>query len=200
MTETERRKARVERYKANKAKKRYYNHPDDKGAKLRNFEVDARFLATPHSEIGYSKGLGKVDHFVTDFTKSIRLRIEYKGGSGTVDYNLLDQLDVSLPPCEHINDLFQSVDVVVYAPEYENGDDVGEAGFVFTRQQFIDMLNGYKGMVKYNNKGGHRALNIQTFTGDKNHLRADYIMNACLDMVNYGEWLESIGHKLPERE
>lgn len=164
-----------------------YTHAQDNGKNGKNFEVAVRMAITPRTTVRYCKNATKVDHFIKLNGK--RANIEVKTGAGTLDYNHNGELDTAIPATDHINGLLADTDFVVYAPTWE-GDDVLENAWVFTRQAFLDMLNGYKGMVRYTKKTNGTCINIQTFTNSKKRL--NYIWNTTLDQPNLGEWLSEV--------
>ena len=167
-----------------------YENGKDNGRQGKNFEVAVRMFITPKTRAQYCKSMRMVDHFIKLDGK--RVNIEIKLGAGTLDYNRLGTLDTSIPATDHIANVYANAQFIVYAPSWDgDADEIGDNAWVMTRAQFIEMLEGYKGMVKYNNKSGTKVLQMQSFSNSEK--REGYIWDCLADAMTLGEWKESIG-------
>ena len=163
-----------------------YTHNKDNGKSGKNFEVRVRAAITPRTKVRRCKSMGKVDHYI--YINGERVNIEIKTGAGTLDYNINGHIDTNIPATDHIDTLLENTNYIIYNPAWD-GEDVLENAWVYTREEFVEMLHGYKGMVKYTRKG-NTTINIQTFSNSKK--RATYIWNQTMDKMTLGEWLETI--------
>lgn len=163
-----------------------YENGRDNGKQGKNFEVAVRRFITPRTRAQYCKSMRMVDHFIKLDGK--RVNIEIKSGAGTLDYNRLGTLDISIPAIDHIPNVYPKTDFVVYTPKWE-GENVGENAWVMTRVQFIEMLEGYKGMVKYNRKGDTTVLQMQSFSNSAK--RENYLWDCLAEVPTLAEWREA---------
>ena len=167
----------------------YANHKDN-GKAGKNFEVAVRMFITPKTTVTTCKSLGKVDHFIKLAGK--RVNIEVKSGAGTLDYaDHSDAKNAGIPASDFIASLMPKTDFIIYTPEYDgDAENVGENAWVFTRQDFINFLQGYAGMVRYTNKQGAEVINIQSFKNSK--VKNDYVWNGVLDQPSLADWLTEV--------
>lgn len=175
--------------------RRWYDHPDDKGANGRNFEVDARLKATPKTKVLRAQGAGKRDHTIRIDAKTVS--IEYKTNCGTVTdtfatpiFNDIDLNDkATLAPY-----IAPKATIIVYAVNVGTDYDVLTDSYVFTREQFIDFLFSYgRPLVRRNSKksGSDYCLNINTYNNSEKKL--NYFLNEAYKQPTYGEWLSELG-------
>ena len=178
--------------KMNKGERKFYSHPKDCGAVGKNIEVDGRIAGNKDTKILHVQGVGKPDivrYFKAENNVKSRFRIESKinGGTATEEYavNIFD--GIALDDREALESyIFPNAEYVLYGVIDGSSYDVYEDMFIFTRQEFLDVLFGYScPMLKRNFKNGY-CLNIQTLNSDK---RKNYMIEACLDKPMYGDWL-----------
>lgn len=167
-----------------------YNHVKDCGSVAKNFEVNGRIACTPLTKITYCKAMNLTDHVI--YIDKKRANIEFKLRSGTLDYNKRNQLDLTKHHSDHIPNIYPKAHYIVYAFDYQNGDDVLNTAYVFTRDEFIAFLQGYKGMTKYNRKNATTVLQIQSYQSPKMHKMYEYVEESCIAQPTLGEWLEQV--------
>lgn len=79
-----------------------------------------------------------------------------------------------------VNNLYPGVDFIVYAPDYNPYEPVEHQAFVFTREEFSTMLNGYTANICRIHPNGELAIN--TFSSSKK--KTEYMWDKCLDQPN----------------
>ena len=150
----------------------------DKGATGKAFEIAVRWFAQPRS-----KRNGAVTRQYTTYG-DMRKRnsdghyfsIEIKTGSG----ELADG-------CATIDEIYPKASHVIYCPEVELGIPAEKQGFVFTRNEFIQMLKSYPGRgqlirTKTNTQGATKVTlqSFRTKTQPKaSQPIADYLWDCC---------------------
>ena len=175
----------------------YVNIRDD-GRYGKTAEGQVRYFLNSRTSLDRCQPLGKSDctlYSRNSDGKRQRVTIEVKTGSGTVCYDT-SHLDVSLPAQDHVNELYKGTDYIIYCPKYEKGDDVGCEFFVFTRDEFINFLDGYKtktckkaNMLKYNTDNNKNIIiNIQSFNSKAKEM---YLWDVLACQPTLSEWKEA---------
>ena len=159
-----------------------YENGRDNGKQGKKLRSRSRRFITPRTRAQYCKSMRMVDHFIKLDGK--RVNIEIKSGAGNA-WITIGTLDISIPAIDHIPNVYPKTDFVVYTPKWE-GEDVGENAWVMTRVQFIEMLEGYKGMVKYNRKGDTTVLQMQVLL--KQQKRENYLWDCLAEVPTLAEW------------
>lgn len=168
-----------------------YTNEQDKGKNGKNAEVAVRYYLNPKTRLDGCNPLGKDDVQLYDKTTGKRLVIEVKTGSGTLDYNA-SRFDLTQNAQAHVESLLADIDLIAYAPEYNGPDTVDEDFWMFTREQFIAYLQGYKtktgkpaDMVKYTNKSTGKAINLQEMNSPP---KQAYLWDTLDSLPTLGEW------------
>lgn len=102
-------------------------------------------------------------------------------GKGLVKASVVKYLqDQGLEAYEMIDYVYPSADFIVYAPEYNPYEPVEYQGFVFTRDEFIEMLQGYEraSMVSIHPQTGELRIMANS------KVKMNYLWDACLDQPN----------------
>lgn len=166
-----------------------YTNGRDNGKAGKNFEVAARMFITPKTKATYAKAARLTDHFIKLNGK--RVNIEMKSGAGTLDYNRYGELNTEIPAADHIENIYENADFIIYTPEYDgDAENIGENAWVFTRDEFLNIFRNDNGMVRYNNKAGVTVLQMQGFKNSKKRLNA--IWEACLNQPSLADWLTEV--------
>lgn len=113
----------------------------------------------------------------------INYNIESKTGSGKglVKASVVNYLkEQGLEAYEMIDYIYPSADFIVYAPEYNPYEPVEHQGFVFTRDEFIAMLQGYErsSLVSIHPQTGELRIMANS------KVKMNYLWDACLDQPN----------------
>lgn len=122
---------------------------------------------------------GKTDAYFTFKTEDKRkcVTVEIKTACGEIDYCTKSQY-------------------IIYAPEVNLIDDIEEMGFVFTREEWVNFINGYTGRGKFTRVTPDGKTHIQSFYSTTRPKAskpiADYIWNACFDQPTIAQWIEEL--------
>jgi hypothetical protein len=94
--------------------------------------------------------------------------------------------------CGEIDNLEKS-QIIFYAPEIDKNKPIENQIFVFSRQEWLDFLNGYDGrgkLIRVDSKRNHK--HIQSFYSETRPKAskpiANYIWKTCLDKKTLAEW------------
>lgn len=151
----------------------------DCGAIGKAYEIAIRAFIQPKSK---RNGVTKSNRWYGDLLlrrNGETIRIEIKTGCGelaTVESDIFE-----------IAELLQKADIVIYCPEVHLDWKPEQQGFVFTRDEFLDMLSNYDGngallRVKPATNGGYR-VSFQSFLSDGRPKAsakiANYIWECC---------------------
>jgi hypothetical protein len=86
---------------------------------------------------------------------------------------------------------------IAYCPEVVEGEEVESQFFVFTREEWKAMLNGYEGrgsLLKVDSQRGQ--VHFQSFRSESRPKAsrpiADYLWNACYEQPTLEEWKEEL--------
>ena len=183
--------------KVQQAVNQYLNKNDD-GRHGKQAEVMVRFSIVERTMLDKVQALGKDDVIIytkNNDGKREREVIEVKLGCGTVDYSdYTDAKIAGIPAQSFVDNAFPGVAWIVYLPEACDADVINDEAWVFSREEFINFLNGYTtktgkpaDMVKYNNKNGVTAINIQSFNSKP---KERYLWNTLAGQPTLGEWKE----------
>lgn len=183
--------------KIQQAVNQYLNKRDD-GRHGKQAEVMARFSIVERTTLDKVQALGKDDIIIytkDDENKRSREVIEVKLGCGTVDYSdYTDAKNAGIPAQSFVDNTFPGVAWIVYLPEACDMDAIDNEAWVFSREEFINFLSNYTtktgkpaDMVKYNNKNGVTAINIQSFNSKP---KEQYLWNTLANQPTLGEWKE----------
>ena len=115
--------------------------------------------------------VGKISHVIESKTGA---------GKGLVKASVVNYLkEQGMEASDMIDYLYPSADFIVYSPLYNPFEPVEYQGFVFTRDEFIEMLKGYtkSSLVRVHPDTGELA--IQTFSNSK--AKTEYLWDACLN-------------------
>lgn len=113
--------------------------------------------------------VGKISYVIESKTGS---------GKGLVKASVVNYLkEQGLEPCDMIDYVYPSADFIVYAPEYNPYEPVEYQGFVFTRDEFIEMLKGYErsSMVSIHPQTGELRIMANS------KVKINYLWDACLN-------------------
>ena len=116
--------------------------------------------------------VGKISYVIESKTGS---------GKGLVKASVVNYLkEQGLEAYEMIDYIYPSSDFIVYAPEYNPYEPVEYQGFVFTRDEFIEMLKGYErsSMVSIHPQTGELRIMANS------KVKMNYLWEACLDQPN----------------
>lgn len=170
---------------------REYTNERDPGKNGKNAEPNVRFYLNPKTKLDGCNPLGTDDIQLYDKTTGKRLVIEVKTGSGTLEYNA-SRFDLTQDAQAHAESLLTGIDLIAYAPEYNGPDTVGEDFWMFTREQFISYLTGYKtktgkpaDMVKYTDKSTGKAINLQEMNSPP---KQNYLWATLENLPTLAEW------------
>lgn len=82
---------------------------------------------------------------------------------------------------------------IIYCPEVQHTENAEDQGFVFTRSEWVDFVNGYKGrgqFIRVDSKRGKK--HIQSFYTENRPKAskpiAHYIWDSCLSKPTVAEW------------
>lgn len=159
----------------------------DCGALGKAFEIATRAFIQPKSKRTTVTKAGKWYGDILTRRNNETLRIEVKTACG--ELAIVDTLDFN------IDDLLPKADLVIYCPEVTFTVKPEQQGFVFTREQFLEMLDGYNGSgsllrVKPATNGGYR-VSLQSFLSDSRPKAskkiAEYIWDNCYEMPTVEE-------------
>ena len=118
--------------------------------------------------------VGKISHVIESKTGA---------GKGLVKASAVEHLQAQgLDAYDMIDYIYPSADFIVYCPLYNPYEPVEYQGYVFTRDEFIEMLKGYtkSSLVRVHPDTGELA--IQTFSNSK--AKTEYLWDACLNQPN----------------
>ena len=150
---------------------------NDCGAIGKAFELATHLFITPTSNVERATKAGT---WYGDILKTVdgeRMRIEVKTGCG--ELAVIDSGEFTE------NDLLVKADLIIYCPEFSNNVPVEQQGFVFTRNEFLEMINSYSGSgsllrVKPATKGGLR-VSFQSFYSETRKKASKKIANHIWD-------------------
>lgn len=158
----------------------HYTDPNDKGSAGKLFEIACRSYTSGRA-VDAIKSAGKVDALITytdaETGKRVSVRAEYKSGSGELSADLY------------------KADIVIYCPEVRYDIEAEDQAFVFTQDEFREMLNSYPGrgqLVRYNSK--RKVTQLQQFQTEScpkaSAPMANYLWECCYEKPTLKEWLE----------
>lgn len=154
---------------------------NDDGKNGKAFEPAVSLYLSKTATALYVKSPGRTDK-VWQVNKTVyNIEVKTAAGKGLVTKDRVKELlaeGANLP--ELVNNLYPNADFIVYAPEYNPYEPVEHQAFVFTRSEFIDMLNGYTANICRIHPNGELAIN--TFSTSKK--KTAYIWDKCLDQPN----------------
>lgn len=174
---------------------RVYNNPKDYGKDFRTMEVAVNWFLNPQMVYNGCKGQDKVDIVIYSKIDGTRLNIESKGGSGVLVYSVEDIVNIQKPATDYIDMVFPKTNYVVYSPQYNGIDNLGNTAFVFTRDEFIAFLTGYTtktgkpaDLIRYKTSTkGHLDITMQSFNSS---VKQDYLYDTLATMPTLEEWRE----------
>ena len=153
----------------------------DCGKEGKAFEPAVSVYLSKNASALYVKSKSQVDKVwrVNKITYNIEAKTAAGKGLVTAERvgNLLNE-GASLE--EIVENTYPNADFIVYAPEYNPYEPVEHQAFVFTRSEFIDMLNGYTANICKIHPNGELAIN--TFSSSKK--KTAYMWDKCLDQPN----------------
>ena len=85
---------------------------------------------------------------------------------------------------------------IIYCPEVDFTEDAEAQGYVFSRQEWIDFVNGYTGRGSFTRVNSRGELHIQSFQSESRPKAskpiAEYIWSTCIEHPTVEEWKESL--------
>ena len=157
-------------------------NPDDCGKEGKAFEPSVGLYLSGKKALAlYVKEQKTADKIWS--VNKINYNIESKTGSGKglVSASVVNYLkEQGLEPYEMIDYVYPSADFIVYTPEYNPHEPVEHQGFVFSRDEFIEMLKGYErsSMVSIHPQMGELRIMANS------KVKKDYLWEACLNQPN----------------
>lgn len=161
----------------------------DSGKEGKAFEPAVSLYLSKTATALYVKPQGQADK-VWQVNK-IAYNIESKtaAGKGLVKAERVTELlNEGADLDEIVKNTYPNANFIVYAPEYNPYEPVEHQAFVFTRNEFIDMLLGYKANICRIHPNGELAIN--TFSSSKK--KTAYIWDKCLDQPNLETFKKAI--------
>ena len=173
----------------------------DDGAKGKSAEIALKNFINPNSKIkGYVTSQAKTyDIFVMENGK--RSNIEIKTACG--ELAIFDELSESV--AEMISSVYPKSTYIIYCPEVVDNIPMEKQFFVFSRDEFIAMIESYDGRgsivriktptnnTEYSQRGKYR-LSFQSFRSESRPKAsakiADHIWNCCYNQPTVEEWLQ----------
>lgn len=85
---------------------------------------------------------------------------------------------------------------IVYCPEVDIETDAECQGYVFSRQEWVDFVNGYTGKGSFTRVNSRGELHIQSFRSESRPKAskpiAQYIWETCMERPTVEEWLKGL--------
>ena len=169
----------------------------DDGAVGKAFEVAIRKFLQPTSK---REG---VTHAYASYG-DIRLKmgnkwakVEVKSACGELATISAEQFELDASA----NNILPKADYVIYCPEVCQTMNMEEQAFVFTRDEFVAMVNSYGGRgailrTKYASREQGYRISFQSFRAETRPKAskpiADHIWDCCYNQPTVKEWMESV--------
>lgn len=162
---------------------------NDCGKEGKAFEPAVSVYLSKNATALYVKPQGQADKVWQVNKTAYNLEAKTAAGKGLVKAERVTELlneGASLE--EIVKNTYPNANFIVYAPEYNPYQPVEHQAFVFTRNEFIDMLNGYTANICRIHPNGELAIN--TFSSSKK--KTEYIWDKCLDQPNLETFKKAI--------
>lgn len=154
---------------------------NDDGKEGKAFEPAVNVYLSKTATALYVKAQGQTDKVWQVNKTAYNMEAKTAAGKGLVKAERVTELVNEGASLEEIvENTYPNADFIVYAPEYNPYEPVEHQAFVFTRSEFIDMLNGYTANICRIHPNGELAIN--TFSSSKK--KTEYIWDKCLDQPN----------------
>lgn len=153
----------------------------DSGKEGKAFEPAVSVYLSKTATALYVKPQGQADKIWQVNKIAYNIEAKTAAGKGLVKAERVAELlneGASLE--EVIENTYPNADFIVYSPKYNPYEPVEYQAFVFTRNEFIDMLSGYHKNICRIHPNGELAIN--TFSSSKK--KTEYIWDKCLDQPN----------------
>lgn len=153
----------------------------DDGKEGKAFEPAVSVYLSKTATALYVKPQGQTDKVWQVNNVAYNIEAKTAAGKGLVKAERVTELLNEGTSLEAIvENIYPNADFIIYAPEYNPYEPVEYQAFVFTRSEFIDMLNGYTANICRIHPNGELAIN--TFSSSKK--KTEYIWDKCLDQPN----------------
>lgn len=157
----------------------FFPNPKDWGRYGKAYELAIREYLSGRAQKAV-KSQGKVD---THFT----FTLDGKRKAVTVEIKTV---------CGEI-DCADCAQFIIYCPDVQPTEEAETQGFVFTREEWRDFINGYDGSGKFIREDSKRGKkHIQSFYSESRPKAskpiANYIWETCLDRPTVEEWKEEL--------
>lgn len=161
----------------------------DSGKEGKAFEPAVSLYLSKTATALYVKPQGQTDKVWQVNKIAYNMESKTAAGKGLVKAERVTELLNEGASLEKIvENTYPNADFIVYAPEYNPYEPVEYQAFVFTRREFIDMLNGYTANICRIHPNGELAIN--TFSTSKK--KTAYIWDKCLDQPNLETFKKAI--------
>ena len=155
-----------------------YANENDKGANGKAFECAIReFFA--HRSVKAIKSQGKADCYFTytENGKTCKVTVEIKTACGEIATAHKSQY-------------------IIYCPEVDVEMEAECQGYVFSRQEWVEFVNGYTGRGSFTRVNSRGELHIQSFRSEGRPKAskpiAEYIWETCMEKPTAEEWCEGL--------
>lgn len=161
----------------------------DSGKEGKAFEPAVSLYLSKTATALYVKPQGQTDKVWQVNKVAYNMESKTAAGKGLVKAERVAELLNEGASLEQIvENTYHNADFIIYAPEYNPYEPVEYQAFVFTRNEFIDMLNGYTANICRIHPNGELAIN--TFSTSKK--KTAYIWDKCLDQPNLETFKKAI--------
>lgn len=153
----------------------------DSGKEGKTFEpAVGLYLSGKKALALYVKAQSVADKVWSVGKNSYTIESKTGAGKGLVKASVVEYLKAQgLEACDMIDYLYPSADFIAYCPKYNPHEPVEYQAYIFSRDEFIEMLKGYtkSSLVRIHPDTGELA--IQTFSNSK--VKTEYLWDACLN-------------------
>ena len=161
----------------------------DCGKEGKAFEPAVSLYLSRQATALYVKPQGQTDKVWQVNNVAYNIEAKTAAGKGLVKAERVTELLNEGASLEDIvENTYPNANFIVYAPEYNPYAPVEYQAFAFTRNEFIDMLNGYTANICRIHPNGELAIN--TFSSSKK--KTAYIWDKCLDQPNLETFKKTI--------
>lgn len=153
----------------------------DDGKEGKAFEPAVSLYLSKTATALYVKPQGQTDKVWQVNNIAYNIEAKTAAGKGLVKAERVTELLNEGASLEDIvENTYPNANFIVYAPEYNPYKPVEHQAFVFTRNEFIDMLLGYRANICRIHPNGELAIN----TFSSSNKKTEYMWDKCLDQPN----------------
>ena len=169
----------------------------DDGARGKAFEVAIRkFLQPTSKRVGVTYAHASYGDLRLKMGDKY-IKVEVKSACGELATISAEDFELDASA----NGILPKADIIIYCPEVADNIQMEEQSFVFTRNEFIDMVNSYGGRgsilrTKYASREQGYRISFQSFRAETRPKAskpiADHIWDCCYNQPTVADWIESV--------